>query len=135
MDDPYAAPETETSMPYSARQERGGVSKDERNTGVLIHLLTFAGLIIPLGNILGPLVVWLLKKDESEFIDECGREALNFQISMFLLMLLCIPLVFVIIGIPMLIILVLMDLIMPIFAAIRVSDGVLYRYPLTWRMI
>lgn len=49
---------------------------------MLVHLAAFGSLVVPLGNILGPLVVWLIKKRDHPFIDQQGKESLNFQLSM-----------------------------------------------------
>ena len=54
------------------------VSSDEKTMAMFCHLAAFAGVVIPFGNIIGPLVVWLIKKDSSPYIDYHGREALNF---------------------------------------------------------
>ena len=57
--------------------------KADYTTGMLCHLLSLTLLIgVPLGNILGPLIIWLIKRDEDPFVDLCGKESLNFQISM-----------------------------------------------------
>lgn len=57
------------------------VSRSEKNYAMLCHLVAFSGFIIPFGSIIGPLVMWLIKKEESEFINYHGKESLNFQIS------------------------------------------------------
>ena len=53
-----------------------------RQTAVLCHLAAFLGVVLPLGSLGGPLVVWLLKRQDDPFIDAHGREAVNFQLSM-----------------------------------------------------
>jgi uncharacterized Tic20 family protein len=68
------------------------VSSDERTWAILVHASAFAGFFIPFGNILGPLLVWAIKKDESRFVDENGTQALNFQISIFLYFILLVSL-------------------------------------------
>jgi uncharacterized Tic20 family protein len=60
----------------------GAVDQAVRNTAVAAHLSTFAGLIVPFGSVIGPLAVWLTRRDRDPFIDQAGREALNFGISM-----------------------------------------------------
>ncbi len=106
-----------------------------RTWEVLCHLSSLAGKVIPFGNIFGPLLVWLLKRAESPDIDHHGKEALNFQLSMTLYILLLVPFCFVLIGIPFVILLVLLDLVFTIVAAIKASTGQPYRYPLTIRFI
>ena len=57
------------------------LSKDEKTWGMLCHISTFCGMIIPFGNILAPLIIWLIKKEELPFVSDQGKEVLNFQIS------------------------------------------------------
>ena len=82
-----------------------------------------------------PLVIWLVKKDESEFIRRNAVESLNFQISMTLWFLIATALVFVLIGIPILVVLSIVDLVCIVLATLRASDGGVYRYPLTIRLV
>ena len=110
--------------------------EEEKNWAVAIHLASFAGYIgIPFGHILGPLILWLVKKDSSPFLDEVGKETVNYNISIILWFILCIPLCFILIGIPMLIGLAIMDIIVTIMAAVAASNGQQYKYPLTIRFI
>lgn len=111
------------------------LSKDERMWAMLAHISAVAGFIFPFGNIIGPLLIWILKKEEYPFVDDQGKEALNFQISITFYVIISIILVFVIIGIPLIIIVGLFALIMAIIAAINAYDGNAYRYPLTFRVI
>ena len=122
--------------------DRGTAWEDYRETdrdactwGMLCHLSALAGYVFPLGWLIGPLVVWLIKRDEYEFVDDQGKESLNFQLTMFLLGLLCIPLIFVGIGIVLLPLLALFELIFTIVGLGKASDGVWYRYPLNFRLI
>lgn len=104
-------------------------SDNEKMWAMFCHL---AGLLhfIPFGQIIGPLVIWVVKKEESGFIDDQGKQALNFQISMLIYMLLCIPFVFIVIGIFALIALAIINLILVIIAAVNSNSGIKYRYPL-----
>ena len=110
-------------------------SQEERNMAMFCHLGAFAGFIIPFGSIIVPLVIWLMKKDESEYVDYHGKESLNFQITMFVAFVIAIILVFVIIGIPLLIGLAIFQVVMIIVAGIKASDGNYYRYPFCFRLI
>lgn len=56
----------------------------QKNIATFIHLSTFSRFIIPLGNFIGPLILWIANKDKSEFIDAHGKQAINFQISILL---------------------------------------------------
>jgi hypothetical protein len=110
-------------------------SKDERTWAMLCHLSALAGYIIPFGHIIGPLFVWLIKKDELPLVADQGKESLNFQISMTLYAIIPVILVIILIGIFLLIALAIVDLILIIVAAIKANEGVQYRYPLTIRFI
>jgi uncharacterized Tic20 family protein len=108
---------------------------DERTWGMLAHLAAFAFFICPFGNVIGPLVVWLVKRDQSAFVADQGKEALNFNISVLLAALVCGVLVFILIGILLGVALFIFWLAMTIVAAIKASEGVRYRYPLTLRLV
>ena len=92
---------------------------------VLCHVAAVAGYVIPFGNIIGPLVVWLLKRSEVPAVEAHGKEALNFQISVTIYAIVCILLIGL--GIA--------ALVLVIIASIKASSGELYRYPLTIRFI
>ena len=111
------------------------VSKDTRNLGMLCHILALAGYVVPFGNIIGPLVVWLMKKDSDPFVDEQGKEAINFQITITLAIIVCAILFFLIIPLLLIPVIGIFDLIMIILAAVKASSGEHYRYPLTLRLI
>ncbi|OPZ95775.1 MAG: hypothetical protein BWY71_02124 [Planctomycetes bacterium ADurb.Bin412] len=100
--------------------------------GMFCHLAALAGFIgIPFGNIIGPLVVWLIKKDEHPFIEQQGRAALNFQISMAIYGIVAALLIFIVIGFLLLIALGIFDLIFVIMASIKASKGETQKYPLS----
>ena len=111
------------------------ITKEERVWAMLCHLSAFAFFVFPFGNILGPLIMWLIKRDESQFINEQGREALNFQISVSLYALGATLLCLILIGIPILIALFFFDFILVIVAAVRANDGIHYKYPLTLELV
>jgi hypothetical protein len=110
-------------------------SKDERTWAMLCHFSAFAGLIFPFGNFLAPLIIWLIKKEELEFVEDQGKEVFNFQISMTIYLLISGMLCFILIGIPILIGLVIFSFIITIIAAISANDGKSYRYPINLRLI
>ncbi len=111
-------------------------SKDVKTMGMLCHLLSFAGYAgIPFGHIIGPLIMWLVKKEDSEFIDECGKEAINFQISLTIYSIVSVFLMFIFIGVFTFIALVIVNLVCVIKAAIKANEGIIYRYPITIRFI
>ena len=110
-------------------------SKTERTWAMLCHISIFSGTVIPFGNLLVPLVLWLIKKDEMEFVDDQGKEILNFQISITIYLILSIFLIILLIGIPMVIGLFIFNFICTIIGAIKANDGKYYRYPMTIQFI
>jgi hypothetical protein len=108
---------------------------EDKTWGMACHLAALAGFIFPFGNVIGPLVVWLMKKNESAFIDDQGKESLNFQISASIYMLVAALSMFVLIGFILLPVVALATLIMTIIGAVRANNGEQYRYPLTIRFI
>lgn len=111
------------------------VNKDERTWGMLCHLVALSGFIVPFGTILGPLIIWLIKKDEMPFVDDQGKESLNFQLTMFIAFIISALLMLVFIGFILVIILAIFDLVMIIVATIKANDGVRYRYPWAIRFL
>lgn len=111
------------------------VSQDDRNLGMLCHLIALIGFLIPLGNILGPLVIWLIKKDQSSFVDVEGKEALNFNITVALAGFVSFLLMTVVIGFVLIVMVAIFWVVMAIVAASKASSGEHYRYPLTIRLI
>lgn len=110
-------------------------TRDERMWAMFCHLSALAGFVIPFGNVVAPLVIWLIKKEEYELVLDQGKEALNFQISMTIYVIASAFLIILVIGIPLLIILGIFDLIVIIIASIKANEGEKYRYPLTIRFI
>ena len=111
-------------------------SSNVRKWCVLCHASALAGFFVPwAGHILGPLIVWLAKRDDSPEIDTHGKESLNFQISMLIYNVIAAVLCLVLIGFVILGILHILNLVLVIVASIQASEGKLYRYPLTIRLI
>ncbi|WP_035985245.1 DUF4870 domain-containing protein [Leptolyngbya sp. KIOST-1] len=108
---------------------------ESRMWAMLAHLSALSGFVIPFGNILGPLIIWLMKRDEMSFVADQGKEALNFNISMTIYMLVSGVLIFVLIGIALVFVLAIVWLVLLILAAIKANEGVVYRYPLTLRLV
>ena len=109
--------------------------RQEKSWGMGCHLAALAGFVFPFGNIIGPLVVWLMKRDESEFVDDQGKESLNFQITLTILAIVAAILIIIVIGIVLLILIGLFSLVMIILATIKASEGERYRYPFNIRLI
>jgi uncharacterized protein len=112
----------------------GGADANARQWAMLAHLSALFGLIIGL-NWLGPLVVYLVKKDEHPFIADQGREALNFNLSVFIYVLVSVVLIFIVIGFLLLPVIGIAWLVLTIIAGIRANNGEPYRYPLTIKFV
>ncbi|HEY7841156.1 MAG TPA: DUF4870 domain-containing protein [Gammaproteobacteria bacterium] len=107
--------------------------KEARTWAMLCHLLALSGVCVPFGHVLGPLVIWAIKKDEDPFIDDQGKEALNFQLTMTIVIVAVIVLMFLIIGFFLLPILVLFEIVLIVMASVAANEGRAYRYPLAIR--
>jgi len=122
-DNPPAVPDETPSRPED-------VPSDSRGWAVAAHLLPFISLAI-----IGPLFVWLIKRDEDEYVEDQAREALNFQLSLLIYGIVSAILIIVIIGILLLVAVAIFGLVWSIIAAVNAANGVRYRYPLTMRMV
>lgn len=110
-------------------------SQEARQWAMFCHFAAFLGLVFPFGSLLGPLIIWQVKKDMDPFVDAQGKEALNFQISVALAAVVCVLLMIVVIGFPLLMLLGLAALVLTIIAGIKANEGKAYRYPFTWRLL
>lgn len=112
------------------------ISKDAKMWAMFCHLAGLCGYILPIvGNIVGPLILWQIKKEEFPFVDSQGKEALNFQISIAIYAIICVPLMFICVGIFLLYAVGIFDLVFLIIASIKANNGEDYRYPLTIRLV
>ncbi len=112
------------------------VSKDEQNWVMFCHLSALSGFIIPFGSVIGPLVIWLMKRAEMPMVEVHGKEVLNFQITVMIAAVVSMVLMFVFIGFLLLAVVAIGALILTIMASIKVSNGdYSYRYPFTLRLI
>ena len=115
----------------------GVSSQAEANKWAMIcHIVALVGLFgNGIGFVVGPLIVWLVKKEEDPFIDEQGKEAVNFQITMFIALIISGILCLVLIGFVLLFLVFIFMVVFPIIAAIKANEGTHYRYPMTIRFI
>ncbi len=121
------------------------LSQEEKNFGMLAHLTALAGCFIPFGNILGPLVIWLTQRDQSAWVDQNGKESLNFQISIYvyaissliftLILTIFLHLIAIVLGLFLLMAVVFFSLAMVIIASIKTNNGEDYRYPFNIRFL
>ena len=128
-----SAPQPVPTAPPTAQQSR--------QWALFAHLSAFAGLLIGL-NFLGPLIIYLVKKNEDPFVTEHAREALNFNLSVFLYLLgggiVAVALTLILIGIllfPVLFAIAIVWIVLTIMAAVKANGGETYRYPLTIRFV
>ncbi|MDF7805956.1 DUF4870 domain-containing protein [Pontiellaceae bacterium B12219] len=113
------------------------LGKNERQWGMACHLSALIGYLLPVpsANFIGPLVIWLMKREEGAFVDEQGRESLNFQLSILIYVIGCGILMLIGIGMLLIFPLVVFGFVCPIIGAIKASNGIAYRYPLCIRFI
>jgi uncharacterized protein len=111
-------------------------SSQTRTWCVLCHASALLGLFMHfLGHLLGPLIVWLVKRGDSSEIDAHGKESLNFQLSMLIYDIVAGILCLIVIGFPLLVALWIANTVLVIIASLKASDGQLYRYPFTIRFL
>lgn len=104
-------------------------TSDEKTMALLSHVLT---IVV---GFLAPLIIYLLKKDESTFVSEHAKESLNFQITVFIAAIVSLILCLVLIGFILIWGVLLMNLVLAIIATIKASEGKLYKYPFNIRFI
>jgi uncharacterized protein len=117
------------------RPRNTNLTPEERDWGMFCHLAVFAGFLMPLGNVIGPLVIWLLKKDKYPFVDYHGKEVLNFQLTVLIALLVSWVLVFILIGFVLLPAVVITAMVLTIIGIIKTANGEHYRYPFSFKFI
>jgi uncharacterized protein len=111
-------------------------SRSARKWGMLCHLSALLGYtLVPFGNLLGPLLIWLLKKEDFAFVDEQGKESLNFQIAVTVYLIIAGLLTLVLIGFVLIVVIYVAAVVFVIIASLKANDGVRYRYPYIFRLI
>lgn len=113
----------------------GEPTAEDKQWGLFAHLSSLAGLIIPFGNILGPLIIWQVKKDSLPFAADQGKEALNFNITIAIAAIISGLLTLVLIGFLLLPLVGLAWLVFTIIAAVKANNGEAYRYPFALRLV
>ena len=138
MEEKSSAPEPQQVRVESVPPGPGSkeINKDARQWAMFCHLAGLAGLILPaIGSVVGPLIIWQIKKEEHPFVDEQGKEAVNFQISMLIYGIVAGLLILACVGTVLLPAVVIFDLVFLLIAAVKANNGEHYRYPLTIRFI
>lgn len=112
-------------------------SRTDRQWAMGCHLIALCGIVvaIPAANLLGPLILWLLKREDSAFIDDQGKESLNSQISLFIYLMACLMLSFIFIGLLLILPVAVFGFVCVIIAAVKASEGTAFRYPACIRFI
>jgi len=124
------------TQPTSSPPPISSTSSQIRTWCVLCHASALLGLFFHFfGHLLGPLIVWLIKRGDAPEIDANGKESLNFQISMLIYDAIAAILCLVVIGIPILITLWVLNTVFVIIASVKTSEGKFYRYPFTIRFL
>ena len=125
----------ETSYP-TPRPLSAPALTNVRSWNAICHASALLGVLVHFpGHLLGPLIIWLWKRDESPEIDAHGKEALNFQISMLIYNVIAAVFCLVLIGFLFLAVLWVLNAVFVIIASIQASDGKFYRYPMTIRFL
>lgn len=109
------------------------INNEERTMAMLCHLSALAMFIIPFGRILGPLIVWLIKRDQYVEVDRQGKDAINFHLSIYLYAIVASLFIIVFLGIPMLIAVGVFSLVITILASVKSNNGERFVYPLAIR--
>lgn len=129
--------ETSETNEKGGEFESSAPEKSARQWAMGCHLIGLCGIIIPVpaSGLIGTLVLWLIKREDSAFIDEQGKEAVNFQISLFIYASICIFLSVIGIGLLLLFPLAIFGFVCTIIAAIKSSEGISFRYPASIRLV
>lgn len=122
-------PEGTTPPPPPVDAAAPAPGKDAKNLAMLAHILGF------FTSFIGPLVIWLMKKEEDRYIEQQSREALNFQITIAIAGVIGFFTSFICIGFIILPVVGIADIVLCIMAAVAASDGKDYRYPFTLRLV
>ena len=134
-----AVHETPPEEPIAEASPDGSVAAtaDDKQWGMFAHLAALLGLLVGGFMFVGPLIVWLVKKDQSRFVDYHGKESLNFQLNILIYYLLTLVVTIATCGItfPLPLLVLIWSIVMPIMAGLAANRGEMYRYPLTFRMI
>lgn len=126
--------------PYSAADAEHAdnlqpIPGDALNWAMLCHLVALLAMPFGFGHIVAPLVVWLIKRDDHPFIDDQGKESLNFQISMTIYGAVLVPTVCIGVGLVLLPALLVVNVVFIVIASVSAGRGEWYRYPLSIRLV
>lgn len=136
MSDPNVPPPSPTPPPTEYQSPPTGIPapQEQRTMGMLCHLLALAGLVIPFGNIIGPLVIWLINKDKMPFVNDQGKEAVNFQITVTIAAIVA-GVVTICLAALGAIVVIIVGFVFAVIGAMKANNGEYYRYPWALRLI
>ncbi len=118
------------TLPPSSPPPAPFASQDDKTLGIVMHVLCLVGF-----PLIGPLIVWLIKKDQSAYLDQQGRELLNFQLTYLLYGFLAFLLCFVFIGMLLLPVVLVATFVLTIIGIVKAAEGTVFRFPLTIRLL
>jgi uncharacterized Tic20 family protein len=137
-DEEYEEEYEEDHIPVVTLNRAGPpIPNDVKQWAMLCHLSALTGLVIPIPgvNLIVPFLLWNARKNDHPFIDEEGKEAVNFQISITIYGIISGLLILVLIGLPMVAAVVLAGIILPVLSAMKAKEGISAKYPLTLRFL
>lgn len=111
------------------------VTPDQRQMGMFLHLSQLAGLIVPAGGIILPIVLWQTQKDKMPALDAHGKMVVNWMISALIYAVVSIPLMIVLVGFLTLLAVAVLHIVFPIIGAVKANNGELWEYPLTIKFL
>jgi uncharacterized Tic20 family protein len=110
-------------------------TRDERQWAMLCHVSAMLMYVTAIGGLVAPFVIWLLKREEMPFVADQGKETINFQITILLALAAAVVLMLVVVGFVLFWALLAFHFVVTIVAAVKVTEGVAYRYPFCWRVL
>jgi len=112
------------------------IPRSARKGAILCHIMALVGLLgNGIGFVLGPLIVWYIKREDHPYIDRQGKEAVNFQLTMVIAAIISAFLTVILVGFPLLVVIGVMMVVFPIVATIKADNGEDYRYPISIRFL
>lgn len=109
--------------------------REERQWAMLCHVSAMLMYVTAIGGLVAPFVIWLLKREEMPFVADQGKETINFQITILLALTVSVILMLVVVGFVTFWALLAFHFVITLVAAVKVTEGVAYRYPLCWRVL
>lgn len=108
-------------------------TREARQWAMFLHLSGLLGYVAPLLGFIAPFAIWQVKKDQLPWLDDHGKNAGNWILSSLLYLVICVPLCFVLVGVPLMFALAVLNVLFPVIAGIKATNGETWRYPLSIR--